>query len=52
MYNFDGTDREEVYSGKGGLITFSEDKKITHIVLNVSQQTITIYFIFLHQEDE
>lgn len=39
MYNYDGTDREEVYSGNGGPITFSEDKKVTHITLNVSQQT-------------
>lgn len=46
MYNYDGTDREEVYSGNGGSIVFSEDKKITQIVLSVSQETqidITVY---------
>lgn len=48
MYNFDGTNREEVYSGNGGIITFTdEDKPITQIVLYIPKGTkinnVTIY---------
>lgn len=38
MYNYDGTDRTEVYSGKGGIINFTdEDKPVTQIVLCISK---------------
>lgn len=47
MYNFDGIDREEVYSGKGGIINTSEDKVVTHVVLAIPKGTkidnVTIY---------
>lgn len=47
MYNYDGVDRENVYSGLGGVINFTEDKLVTHIVLSIPNQTtyedITIF---------
>lgn len=48
MYNFDGNDRDEIYSGTGGLIKFTdEDKPITHIVLCIEKGTtikkVTVY---------
>lgn len=39
MYNFDGVEREEVYSGVGGAITFNEDRYVTQIVLCVPNET-------------
>ncbi len=34
MYNYDGVDREQIYSGTGGIINFADnDKLVTHIVL-------------------
>lgn len=48
MYYYDGTDRTEVYSGTGGLITFTDnDKLVTQIVLSIPSNTtidnITVY---------
>lgn len=47
MYNYDGTDRAEIYNGTGGLINYNEDKSVTQIVLsvptNVEFDNITIY---------
>lgn len=48
MYYYDGTDRTEVYSGTGGLITFTDsDKLITQVVLSIPSNTtidnITVY---------
>lgn len=47
MYNYDGEDRTEIYSGKDGIINFNdEDKLITHIVLSIPSETkvnTTIY---------
>ena len=48
MYNYNGTDRTQVYSDTGGLINFSdEDKKITQVVLSIPSGTtinnITIF---------
>lgn len=43
MYNYDGTDRTEVYSGKGGIINFTdEDKRVTQIVLIVEKRNENI----------
>ena len=40
MYNFDGTDRTEVYSGSDGAIKFTDtDKEITHITLSIPSGT-------------
>ena len=40
MYNYDGTDREEIYSGNGGVINFTDsDKLVTHIVLYIPSGT-------------
>lgn len=48
MYYYDGTDREEVYSGTGGEITFTDsDKLVTQIVLSIASgkkiNNVTIY---------
>lgn len=46
MYNYDGTDRTEVYSSTGGIINLSSDNKITNIVLCIpsgTKVTTTIY---------
>lgn len=47
MYNFDGVEREEVYSGAGGTITFTENRNVTQIVLCIPNETtltdVTIY---------
>ena len=48
MYNFDGTDRTEVYSGTGGIINFTDENKVvTQIVLCIPSGTtiedVTIY---------
>lgn len=40
MYNFDGTDRTEIYSGTDGYIKFTDtDKEVTHITLSVKSGT-------------
>lgn len=39
MYNFDGSEREEVYNGTGGAITFTENRDVTQIVLCVPNET-------------
>lgn len=40
MYSFDGTDREEIYSGTGGVINFTDkDKLVTQIVLFIPSGT-------------
>lgn len=40
MYNYDGTDRTEIYSGTGGVINFTdEDKLVTHITLVIPTGT-------------
>lgn len=46
MYNYDGTDRTEVYSSTGGFINLSSDNKVTNIVLCIPSGTkvnTTIY---------
>lgn len=48
MYNYDGADREEVYNGTGGRITFTDsDKLVTQIILSIDSGTtinkLTIY---------
>lgn len=48
MYNFDGTDRTLIYSGNGGIISFTDDNKlVTQTVLTIPSGTelnnITIY---------
>lgn len=46
MYNYDGTDRTEVYSGNGGRINLSSNSKVTNIVLAIASGTTintTIY---------
>ncbi len=48
MYNYDGTNRTEIYSGTGGIINFTdEDKLVTHIVLYIPNETtvkdVTVY---------
>lgn len=48
MYNFDGTNREQVYDGTGGSIKFTdEDKLVTQIVISIASNTtfdsVTIY---------
>lgn len=40
MYNYDGVDREEIYSGNGGVINFTDgDRKVTEIVLFIPNET-------------
>ena len=40
MYNYDGTDRTEIYSGLDGAIKFTDtDKEVTHITLSVASGT-------------
>ena len=39
MYNYDGVDRNEIYSGNGGSINFTDDKPVTHIVLSIPSNT-------------
>ena len=42
MYYFDGTDRNEIYSGNGGVINFTDDdRKVTQIVLFIPNGTNT-----------
>lgn len=47
MYNYDGVDRTEIYSGNGGSINFNEDKPVTHITLFIPKdatfEETTIY---------
>lgn len=48
MYKYNGTDREEVYSGTGGVISFTDtDKQVTQTVINIPSGTsidnVTIY---------
>lgn len=46
MYNYDGTDRTEVYNGTGGTINLSSNSKVTNIVLAIANGTsvnTTIY---------
>lgn len=48
MYNYDGTDRTEVYSGTGGSISFTDENKlVTQTVISIPSGTelnnITIY---------
>ena len=48
MYCYDGTEREEVYSGTSGLISFTDsDKLVTQIVLSIENgktiDNVTIY---------
>lgn len=40
MYNYDGTNRTEIYSGTGGAISFTDsDKTVTQIVLSIANAT-------------
>lgn len=41
MYNYDGTERTEVYNGTGGVINLSFDSKVTNIVLAIPNGTTT-----------
>lgn len=46
MYNYDGTDRTEVYNGTGGIIILSANSQVTNIVLAIASGTTvntTIY---------
>ena len=47
MYNYNGTEREQVYSGTGSAITFNQDRDVTQIVLCVPSgaalTNVTIY---------
>ena len=36
LYSYDGTDKEQVYSGNGGTIYLSEYKKITQVALSIA----------------
>ena len=38
LYNYDGTDRELIYSGTGGLITLTENKAITNVEISWDNQ--------------
>lgn len=47
MYNYDGTDRTQIFSGSNGLINMSSDLVATHIVLEIPTETtydeLTLY---------